>query len=90
MTGVIAQAQSDPEIARALREQWLAPRRAVSKSILRKVVKSGELRSDTDIDVVVDQLFAPLYHRMIFGLDPYTPAATKKLVDNIFDGIEAT
>ena len=89
MMGVISQAQSDPEISNALRDQWLAPRRAVSRKLLLQGVSNGEIRADADVDIILDSLFAPLYHRVIFSLEPFTPETTAQLVDQVFEGIKA-
>ena len=86
LSGIISQAETDPEIARALRDNWVTPRRAVSKAIVNQAIEEGELRSDLDADVFLDQLFSPLY-RVVFGLAPYSTAQTKQLVDQLFDGV---
>ncbi|MBC3844465.1 TetR/AcrR family transcriptional regulator [Streptacidiphilus sp. 4-A2] len=59
MRALVADAQSDPEIAQALREQWLGPRRAVAAEIIRNGVLHGEFREDLDLATTLDLLFAP-------------------------------
>lgn len=81
MRSLAADAQSQPEIAAALREQWLAPRRAVSLAILRDGMMSGELRVDLDLEATVDILYAPLYYRLLFGHAPLDQAAIEPLID---------
>jgi AcrR family transcriptional regulator len=87
MRGLIGQAQSDPEIAAALRERWLAPRRAVAIETLRAGVASGEIRSDIDCVVAADQVFAPIYYRLTFGHDPLDADLADQLVDQMMAGL---
>jgi AcrR family transcriptional regulator len=67
MRSLIADAQSQEEIARALRDQWLRPRRAVSADLIRQAMADGEFRAGLDVEVVLDLLFAPVYYRLLLG-----------------------
>lgn len=87
MRALASQAECDVEIARALRERWLAPRRAVTAEILRAGIADGELRPDIDIAAVSDQLFAPIYHRLIFGHAPLHDELADQLVDQAMYGL---
>ena len=61
MRSLLADAQSQPEIAAALREQWLRPRRLAAAALLRQGVAAGEFRAGLDVEVVLDMLWAPVY-----------------------------
>jgi hypothetical protein len=87
MRALIGQAQSEPEIARALRERWLAPRRAVAADVVRAGVERGELRADIDVTVVVEQVFAPVYHRLVFEHDPLDEDFADCLVSQLMTGL---
>jgi AcrR family transcriptional regulator len=87
MRGLIGQAQSDAEIARALRERWLAPRRAVAAEVVRSGIERGEIGPDIDVAVVVDQVFAPVYHRLVFGHDRLDDGFADRLVGQLMAGL---
>lgn len=87
MRALVGQADRDPEIARAIRERWLAPRRAVTAEILRAGIESGEIRPDIDVGVASDQLFAPVYHRLFFGHEPLDDGLTDLIVDHALAGL---
>lgn len=89
MRALVSQAECDPEIAKALRERWLAPRRAVALDIIRNGIATGELRSDLQVDVVSDLLFAPLYHRLIFGHADLSDDLADRIVDHAMAGLLA-
>jgi AcrR family transcriptional regulator len=87
MRSLIGQAQTDPDVGDALRERWLAPRRTVAERILRDGIAAGEVRADIDVSVTLDQLFAPLYYRLVFGHEPRSAAFARRLVDQVMVGI---
>ncbi|WP_291760986.1 TetR-like C-terminal domain-containing protein [Bifidobacterium sp.] len=60
------EAQENPATAQSLRRLWLAPRRDSAARILRRGIARGEIRPDIDIEIAIDQLFAPLYHRALY------------------------
>jgi AcrR family transcriptional regulator len=81
------EAVSDPAVATALRDQWIAPRRVVCIGILRAAVARGELREDTDLEAASDQLFGPLYHRLVFGHAPLDDELPGVLVEQLLRGL---
>ena len=87
LRALTAQAESDPEVAAALRDQWLAPRRAATVAILERAVADGELRADADISVALDQLFAPVYQRLHYGHEPLTDDLPELLVTQLMRGL---
>lgn len=60
------EAQENPDTARALRRLWLAPRRDSAARVLQRGIARGEIRADIDLEIAIDQLFAPLYHRALY------------------------
>lgn len=87
---LISQAESDPELAQAIRERWVLPRRAVVLDVLRSAAERGELRAGIDLATVSDQLFAPLYYRLLIGHEPLDAGLAQSLVGQVLDGIGAS
>jgi AcrR family transcriptional regulator len=78
---LVAEAQSDAELAIAFRERWLNPRREGVRQIMRAAVAEGSLRSDIDIDTAIDLLYGSLYYRLLLGAG----ALDERFVDRIYD-----
>lgn len=70
--GFIAAAQSDPEVAEALRSVWIRPRREEAQRVLRGHIAAGRLASDTDLEVAMDLLYGPIYFRLLVEHAPLT------------------
>jgi hypothetical protein len=89
MRSLAADAQSQPEIAMALREQWFGPRRAVAAEIIRKGIENGELRADLDLAATVDLVFAPVYYRLLFSHEPLDEQFVARSIEHVLHGIAA-
>ncbi|WP_433216662.1 TetR/AcrR family transcriptional regulator [Microtetraspora malaysiensis] len=80
LAGVIAEAQHDPALAHDLRERLIEPRIAEFKNRMRQAQRQGQLSPDADLDVALDLLYGPLYHRLAFHLGMPDPAYLDTLI----------
>lgn len=67
---LIAEAQSDPELAVAFRERWLLPRREGVRHTMQQAMLEGSIRKDCDIDTAIDLLYGSLYYRLLLAAGP--------------------
>jgi AcrR family transcriptional regulator len=89
MRELAAAAQADPDVREALEERWLRPRRAVGRRLLADAVARGELPVRLDLEVTLDQLYAPIYHRLLFGHQPLGRDLPARLVAQALPGLAA-
>ena len=87
MRAIASQVETDADMAAAVRERWLAPRRAIATQVVRAGMANGELRDDLDPELLMDMLYAPLYYRLIFGHAPLPPDLGASLVHQLLVGI---
>lgn len=87
LRSLVADAQSQPEIATALRDQWLRPRRVIAADLIRQGMANGEFRAGLDVELVLDLLFGPVYYRLILGHEPLDPAFAAATVRYLVDGL---
>lgn len=87
MRAIASEVESDPELARAVRERWLGPRRAVTVDVLTRGIAAGDLRPDLDVELVMDQLYGPLYFRLVFGHGPLPDDLAHRLVGQLLHGV---
>ncbi|MBO2458740.1 TetR/AcrR family transcriptional regulator [Actinomadura violacea] len=79
-TGVISEALNDPDLARDLRERLIQPGIDAFKQRLRRAQDAGRLHPDADLDVALDLLYGPIYHRMALHLGMPGPAYLGSLI----------
>jgi AcrR family transcriptional regulator len=87
LAGLIAEAQSDPELAAAWRTRVVQRLRDQHKVMLGRAISRGEIPADTDEEVVLDALFGAAYHRLLQGHQPLTDRFARRVVDLVADGI---
>jgi AcrR family transcriptional regulator len=85
--GVIAGAQSDTELAAALVKDIIRPRITACIRRLERAQEQGEIRSDANLEVVVELLYGPLYHRFLLQTSPPGPAQVDAVLDLAFAGL---
>jgi AcrR family transcriptional regulator len=88
LTGLIAEAQYDPELRAAWRDRVLEPLRAQYRIMLDRAAARGEIRLSVDQDVVLDLFFGSAQHRLLLGHLPLTEDFIDEVVDVILRGIE--
>lgn len=66
---LIAEAQSDAELASAFRQRWLHPRREGVRHNIQAAISEGSLRGDFNIETAIDQLYGSFYYRLLLGTE---------------------
>lgn len=86
-TGLIAEALQDPGLGRDLRERLIEPRIAAFKQRLRQAQDAGQLSPDADLDVALDLLYGPLYHRLALHLGMPDPTHLDSLIAHVLHAL---
>jgi len=84
---LIAEGQSDPAVLRELYDQHIGVRRSHAIVEFEKGRLSGEFRADVDPALLVDQLFGPIYYRMLLRIEPLDHAFGEALLDQVMGGV---
>jgi AcrR family transcriptional regulator len=84
-----AASASDERLGEALLTRWLTPRRDRVAQHLARGIDQGAIRADVDVDLVVDVLFAPVYHRLVWGHAPLDDTLAADLCDLVWPTIAA-
>jgi AcrR family transcriptional regulator len=90
LTGLIAEAQHDPELRGAWRDRVIEPLRAQHRIMLDRAIDRGEIAVSVDKDVVLDLFFGAAEHRLLLGHLPMTGEFIATVVDVILAGITRT
>jgi AcrR family transcriptional regulator len=86
VAGLIAEGQSEPTIRQAFFDRWVSPRRTATIADLQRGKNTGELRSDTEPDLLNDAIFGAVYYRFLLGLSPFTKRFGEGLVEQVIRG----
>jgi AcrR family transcriptional regulator len=75
-----------PELARAVRDGFLAGRRAALTAVLRRGVERGDLRGDLDVELALDVLGGPLFYRLLITGGPIDEQLAEGVADLVLRG----
>ena len=89
IAALVAEAQSDPAFAKQYGERFVEPRRDQARPILTRAIESGELPPRTDVELALDLLYGPLYHRLLHDHAPLTERFLRDVVDTVLAGLRA-
>ena len=83
MTALLVEVQRDPEFAEEYRARFVEPRRDQAREIFARAMSRGEIPADTEVEVALDLLYGPVYHRLLHGHRPLNDRFARDLVDGV-------
>jgi hypothetical protein len=86
---LLAEAQVDPAFAELYRARFLAPRRDAARAVFAAALERGELPASTDLELALDLLYGPIYHRLLHGHAPLTERFATEVVDGVLAAVGA-
>lgn len=86
MAAMIAGALTEPALAQALGQRWVAPRMRWGVERMRRAQAAGEAPADLDVSAALAALCSPLYARLSFGLDALTEAEVEAYAAIVLHG----
>ncbi len=89
IAALITEAQRDPAFAAQYRARFVEPRREPGRAVLRRAVERGELPADTDVELALDLLYGPLYHRLLHGHRALSDRFVQQVIDVMLAGLGA-
>ncbi len=88
LAGIVADMARDPALAETIRQEVLAARRKSMRDAFARARAREEVRSDLDIELVIDMLTGPFYYRRLFGHAPITRRLTQDVVSYVLRVVE--
>jgi AcrR family transcriptional regulator len=86
MPSLVEAMSRDAELARLVREEFLARRRAALQDVLERGTERGDLRRDLDMDLALDVLGGPLFYRLLITGGPIDEELAQGVVELILRG----
>ena len=86
VAGLIAEGQSEPAILQEFFDRWVSPRRNATIADLQRGKSAGELRSETEPELLNDAIFGAIYYRLLLRSGPLTERFGEELVEQVIRG----
>ncbi len=87
IAALVTEAQTDPAFAAEYRARFVEPRRDQARAVFRRAIERGEIPADIKIEVALDLLYGPIYHRLLHGHAPLNDRFVRDIVDTALGGI---
>jgi AcrR family transcriptional regulator len=88
VAALIAGGQSDPELIQAFRGRFLWPRRKQAYQTLQRGIDRGELPADSDLDLILDSLYGPIYLRFLIRHDKLNESFADEICGLVLKGLK--
>ena len=86
VAGLIAEGQSEPAILQEFFDRWVGPRRNATITDLERGKNAGELRSETQPELLNDAIFGAIYYHLLLWSGPLTRRFGEELVEQVIRG----
>src|SRR5246500_3385567 len=86
VAGIIAEGQSEPAVLQEFFDRWVSPRRNATIADLQRGKDTGELRSETEPELLNDAIFGAVYYRFLLRSGPLTRRFGEELVEQVLRG----
>lgn len=83
VAAMVAAAQSETELAKAFRNEFIARNRDATRALLERCVADGAIESREDMELTLDLIFGPLFYRLLMGHAPITRDFVDRLLDTV-------
>jgi len=88
VAALLAGGQSDPELIEAFRDRFLWPRRRQAYQTLQRGIDRGELPADSDLDLILDSLYGPIYMRFLIRHDKLDESFADEICGLVLQGLK--
>jgi hypothetical protein len=89
VAALISRARTDPQFAEAYSAHLIEPRRDQARVAFARAMERDEISADTDVEVALDLLYGPFYHRMLQGHAPITDRFARTVVDYVVAAVRS-
>jgi AcrR family transcriptional regulator len=84
---MIAASERETELSKAFRDHFILARRTEGRSFVRQAIADGELRTDLDVEVTLDLIYAPIFYRLLMGHAPLDARFTDSVLTHVLRGL---
>lgn len=80
VAAMVAAAQSETELAKAFRNEFIARNRDATRALLERCIADNAIAPPEDMELLLDLIFGPLFYRLLMGHAPITRGFVDQLL----------
>lgn len=86
VAAMVAAAQSETELAKAFRNEFIARNRDATRALLERCVAEKSIEAPEDMELTLDLIFGPLFYRLLMGHAPIARGFVDQLLGTVIRG----
>jgi AcrR family transcriptional regulator len=83
----LTEAHTDPAFEEKYRVRFVEPRREQGRAAFARAAARGEIPKDINVEVALDMLYGPVYHRLLHRHAPLTDRFVAEVLDAVLRGL---
>jgi AcrR family transcriptional regulator len=87
LAALITEARTDPEFAKEYTAHFVELRRDPARIVFRRAIDRGEIPANTDVDLALDLIYGPVYHRLLHDHARLSDRFVQDIVDAVIRGL---
>jgi AcrR family transcriptional regulator len=88
VAALLMEGRTDPAFSAEYQRRMVEPRREQARAIFVQAIERGEIPAETNVEVAIDLVYGPLYHRLLIGHAPLDDQFVGDIVDLTLRGIQ--
>jgi len=88
IAALLTEVHTDPAFAAEYRKRLVEPRRDQARAVFGRAIERGEIPASTNIEVAVDLVYGPLWHRLLHGHAPLNDRFVQDIVTAALNGLQ--
>jgi AcrR family transcriptional regulator len=89
IAALVTEAQTDPAFEEQYRTRFVEPRREQGRAAFARAAARGEIPAGINVEVALDMLYGPIYHRLLHRHAPLTDRFVAEVLDAVLRGLAA-
>lgn len=84
---LIAEGQFDANVAAEYQKRYFTPRRLITRSIMERGIEKGQMKSDINIELLIDIIYAPIFYRLLITGDKIDTDYINNVLEQALKGV---
>lgn len=87
VASMLASSESETELSKSFRNYFIFARREEGRALLEQAIREDAIRSNIDLDTVLDLLYGPLFYRLIAAPGTLWESYPDRVLDLVLEGL---
>jgi AcrR family transcriptional regulator len=88
VAALLMEGRTNPAFSAEYHRRMVEPRREQARAIFAQAIERAEIPAETNVEVAIDLIYGPLYHRLLIGHAPLDDQFVDDIVEMALRGLQ--